>query len=325
MKQRPFGNTQVSEVGLGTWQLGADWGEVDDAMAHAILEAALEQGITFFDTADVYGLGLSEKRIAKFLKTSGANVTLATKLGRFPAPGWPQNFDAEIIEQHTDASLLRLGVEVLDLTQLHCIPKQVLQRGDVFNALRSLQTKGKIRHFGASVESIEEARLCLQQDGLASLQIIFNLFRQDAADALLAEAEQKGVAIIVRLPLASGLLSGKFDALTEFEETDHRNYNRNGEAFNVGETFSGLPFDKGVELVSGLTGMLPSEVPMARAAIRWCLDHEQVTVVIPGATKIEQVISNAQASRDPALGASRMLALREFYQTQVRPHVRGEI
>ena len=231
MRYRRFGRDeqQVSEIGLGCWQLGGDWGEVSDAAAAAVLDAALEQGVTFFDTADVYGQGLSEKRIAQFLaRHGGPDVMVATKLGRFPEPGWPTSFSLDVFRKHTEASLQRLGVECLDLTQVHCLPAHLLQEGDVFDWLRTLKQEGKIRRFGFSVEKVDEAITCLEQepDDLASLQIIFNIFRQKPIDVLFPRAKDLGVAIIVRLPLASGLLADKFTEETSFPSTEHRNFNR---------------------------------------------------------------------------------------------------
>lgn len=325
MRSRKFGNDtlQVSEVGLGTWQLGADWGAVDERTARQILDKALELGVTFFDTADVYGLGLSEQRIAAFLKASGANVTVATKLGRFPEPGWPENFSERGIRQHTEASLHRLGVSELDLTQLHCIPTDVLRRGEVFETLRTLKKEGKIRRFGVSVESMEEALICLQQPGLSSLQIIFNIFRQKPIDELFTAAKAKGVALIVRLPLASGLLSGRMQAGQQFPAEDHRNYNRDGEKFNVGETFAGLEFPLGVSLAEEVKTILPGNATMAQEAIRWCLDFDAVTTVIPGATKVDQVVSNCAAAGLAPLSADVHRRLRELYSQKVASNIRG--
>jgi len=247
MNKRSFGktHTQVSEIGLGCWQLGgADWGNLDDQRAFDILEAAADSGITFLDTADVYGNGRSETLIGKFLKRQSKKFFIATKLGR-RSDLYPDKYTEAGVRAATEASLRRLGVEALDLTQLHCVPPQVLQRGEIFDWLRALQREGKIINFGASVESMDEAKVCLAQEGLCSLQIIFNLFRQKPARAIFAEAQQKRVGIIVRLPLASGLLAGKMTKTQQFAATDHRTYNRDGAAFNVGETFAGLPFEKG--------------------------------------------------------------------------------
>jgi aryl-alcohol dehydrogenase-like predicted oxidoreductase len=331
MRQRPFGRlrTRVSEIGLGCWQLGgADWGDVSDAQALETLRAAADAGVTFFDTADVYGLGRSESLIGRFLAERKAahakgHLFVATKLGRFPEPGWPKNFSLESFRAHTEASLKRLGVEALDLTQLHCVPTEQLKRGEVFEWLRVLQKEGKIRHFGASVESMAEAMLCVRQEGLVSLQIIFNLFRQKPLTELFGEARHRGVALIVRLPLASGLLGGKMSASTQFAQTDHRSYNRDGQQFNVGETFAGLRFEKGVELAEALRPMVPAGLTMAQMALRWCLDFEAVSTVIPGAKSPGQARENAAVSDLRGLSDDLHERLRTFYLDRVATHVRG--
>ncbi len=287
MKSREFGQSgvAVSEVGLGCWQLdGFCWGDVTEDAALAILNASADHGVTFFDTADVYGSGRSEELIGRFLKQRSENVFVATKIGRFSVAEGETNYSEAMFRSHTEASLDRLGVEALDLTQLHCIPAEQMRRGDVFEWLRALRDAGKIERFGASVESMDEALLCLEQDGLASLQVIFNVFRQKPIDVLFEKARAKGVALIVRLPLASGLLSGKMTKHTDFPKNDHRTFNRDGQLFNVGETFAGLAFEKGVELadalksngdlvtVHGKSWTIPS--PTARSAslgaTTWC-------------------------------------------------------
>jgi aryl-alcohol dehydrogenase-like predicted oxidoreductase len=325
MNERPFGNETitVSEIGLGTWQLGGDWGTVTDREAEVILQTAVDHGVTFFDTADVYGGGVSEQRIARFLQQHDGRVFVATKLGRSGDPGWPQNFSLATMRQHTEDSLRRLQVEALDLTQLHCIPTEELKRGEVFDNLRTLQQEGKIKRFGASVESMEEALICLEQDGLASLQIIFNIFRQKPISTLFEKAQAKGVAIIVRLPLASGLLAGKFTTDTTFPEDDHRSYNRDGDAFNVGETFAGLPFALGVSLADQLKPLVPAGMTMAQMAQRWVLDFAAVTTVITGASRAEQVVGNTAVSQLPPLSPELHQILATFYQAKVTDHIRG--
>jgi aryl-alcohol dehydrogenase-like predicted oxidoreductase len=326
MRLRTFGGdpVQVSEVGLGCWQIGGDqWGAVSDADALATLRAAVEAGVTFLDTADIYGLGRSEELIGRFRRERPGPLFIATKLGRHPDPGMPENFTPAAMRRHTDASLKRLGVEALDLTQLHCVPLEHLKRGEVFDTLRRLKAEGKIRRFGASVESTEEAKACLTQDGLASLQIIFNIYRQTPMTAIFEEAQSKGVAIIVRLPLASGLLSGRYTLATTFAATDHRTYNRNGEKFNVGETFAGLPFEKGLELTEKLKTLLPPGYTLPLAALRWCLDFPAVSVIIPGARTAAQARNNADTSGVPPLPADVHEKLRRFYRDEVRPAVRG--
>jgi aryl-alcohol dehydrogenase-like predicted oxidoreductase len=325
MKTRLFNHIgiQVSEIGLGCWQLGgADWGALEDQAAFDILAAAADSGVNFFDTADVYGNGRSETLIGRFLKQSRHKIFVATKFGRTSSL-YPSNYTEAGIRGATEASLKRLSVETLDLTQLHCIPAKVMRQGEVFEWLRKLQCEGKIRHFGASVESMEEALLCLEQDGLVSLQIIFNIFRQKPIQTLFDKAKARQVALIVRLPLASGLLSGKMSRQSRFAATDHRTYNRDGQAFNVGETFAGLPFEKGVSLADALKPMVPQGMTMAQMAQRWILDFDAVTVVIPGASRPEQAGDNASVSDLPRLAPELHEALRRFYETRVAGHIRG--
>jgi aryl-alcohol dehydrogenase-like predicted oxidoreductase len=325
MNTRIFGRTgkSVGEVGLGTWQLGANWGNVTDDVALATLRAAWDAGTTLFDTADVYGAGRSETLIGRFLKETRAPAYVATKLGRSGTPGWPENFTRAAVREHTEGSLRRLGVEAIDLTQCHCIPLEVMQRGEVFEHLRELKREGKIRDFGASVESMAEADFCVRQEGVASIQIIFNLFRQKPIHTLFAEAKKRQVALLVRLPLASGLLGGKYTKSTTFAADDHRNFNRDGQQFNVGETFAGLPFQKGVELADALKPLVPSGMTMADFALRWCLDFDAVGAIIPGAKNAEQAKSNARASSFPPLSRELHAQLAEFYTRDVAPHIRG--
>jgi len=325
MNSRRFGktNSTVSEIGLGCWQLGgADWGDLDDARAFEILGAAADSGVTFLDTADVYGAGRSEALIGRFLRQRSESFFVATKLGRMPDL-YPDKYTEAGVRAATEASLQRLGVEALDLTQLHCIPPAVLERGEVFDWLRRLQREGKIRQFGASVESMDEARVCLEHEDLCSLQIIFNVFRQKPIHALFAAAQQKHVGIIVRLPLASGLLSGRMTQGQQFASNDHRNYNRDGQCFNVGETFAGLPFDKGVDLADALKPLVPSGMTLADMAQRWILDHEAVSTVITGASRPEQAAANARVSALPRLSAELHGKLADFYQREVTQHIRG--
>ena len=324
MEFRSFhGTAQVSEIGLGCWQLGgSDWGNIDESRAFKILRAAMDAGVTFFDTADVYGDGRSETLIGKFLRKNSAEIFVATKLGRTSAL-YPDHYTETGVRAATEASLKRLRVEALDLTQLHCVPPIVLQEGEIFEWLRKLQAEGKIKRFGASVESVAEAQLCLKQEGLSSLQVIFNVFRQKLSLEIFPEAKAKHVAIIVRLPLASGLLSGKMNASTAFAANDHRSYNRDGQAFNVGETFAGLPFTKGVELTDELVGKVPAGMSMAQMAQRWILDHDAVTTVITGASRPEQVTANAEVSGIAPLSEEKHRELREFYTASVEAHIRG--
>lgn len=327
MNTRIFGKTGrvVGEVGLGCWQIGGNWGDVSDETALAILRAAHEQGTTFFDTADVYGGGRSEKLIGRFLRETKARdrLFIATKLGRRGDPGWPANFTREIVRRHTEDSLRNLGVEAVDLTQLHCVPPDVLMRGELFGWLEELKREGKIKAYGASVEAMDEALWCCRQPGCASLQIIFSIFRQKPIHTLFDTARAQGVAIIVRLPLASGLLSGRMTKATTFPADDHRNFNRDGAAFNVGETFAGLPFAKGVELADALKAQVPPGLTLAEMALRWCLDFDAVSVIIPGAKSPEQARANLRAGALAPLGATKHVQLVAFYERHVAAHIRG--
>ena len=325
MNYRLFKEHKISEIGLGTWQLGsADWGVVNDDEAISILDAFVDTGGNFIDTADVYGTGVSEQIIGRFLKTTTKEIFVATKLGRRHdgACGWPQNFSYDGMRSNVESSLKNLGLSKLFLEQLHCIPTEELRSGKVFENFRKLKNEGLIQYWGASVETSEEALICLEQEGLASLQIIFNLFRQHVADEVFSRAKERGVAIIVRVPLASGLLTGKFNEQTKFAESDHRNYNAEGKAFNAGETFSGIEFEQGVKLSREIAYLLPDE-RMAQWSLRWILDHNEVTTVIPGATKIKQVRSNIEASALPPLSKETHAELRSLYDDKVRPSIRG--
>lgn len=327
MKYRQFKGDSIAEVGLGTWQLGsADWGKIDQAEAFEILQAYVNAGGNFIDTADVYGMGVSETFIGGFLKQIDQKVYVATKMGRrHDKPyGWPQNFTYDVMKRHVEDSLTHLGIDQLYLEQLHCVPTEVLRRGEIFDHLRKLQSEGLIKHFGVSVETTEEALICLDHKDVASLQIIFNLFRQHLAQEFFDRAHQQNMGLIARVPLASGLLSGKFNADTTFDVQDHRNYNANGESFNVGETFSGIPFETGVKLAQEIQALLPG-TNLAAHAIRWILDHEAIVSVIPGATKVSQVNNNVSASSLPALDKNVFDKLRKIYDSRIKAEIRGGI
>ncbi|MBT5169507.1 MAG: aldo/keto reductase, partial [Opitutales bacterium] len=313
----------VSEVGLGCWQLGGDWGHVDDETALAILRASYDSGVTFFDTADVYGGGRSERIVGQFLKLIGGDAPfVATKVGRGEV--YPDGYTEEAIRSRIEDSLNRLNVEVLDLVQTHCVPLEVMRSGEIYEWLGRLVEAGKILQFGASVESVAEADMLLENcSGLYSLQIIFNIFRQKPIDALFDKAQRKQIGIIARVPLASGVLSGKFEAKTIFGENDHRNYNKDGEMFNVGETFAGVPFEKAVELADRLGSMTPARTGLAKMALRWILDFDAVTTVIPGATRIEQARGNAGVSDLPSLNDSLHGDLKALYDSEIEALIRG--
>lgn len=325
MNYRQFKNHQIAEIGLGTWQLGsADWGAVNEEQAIAILQQYASGGGNFIDTADVYGMGVSEKLIGRFLKTASTEMLVATKLGRRQdAPnGWNQNFTYDFMRRQVEDSLEHLGVRQIFLEQLHCIPTEELRKGAVFTHLRKLESEGLIQYWGASVETSEEALICLEQEGIASLQVIFNIFRQHVADEIFKKAADKGVALIVRVPLASGLLTGKFRSETKFSPADHRNFNAAGQAFNAGETFAGIDFQQGVQFAQRIKMMLPDE-RMAPWALRWILDFPEVTTVIPGASKPAQVDSNVAASSLPPLPADVHKQLRTMYDKEIKPAIRG--
>ena len=312
----------VGVVGLGCWQLGADWGTVDEADALAVLHAAVDSGVTFLDTADVYGDGRSERLIGRLLRDrGGAGLTVATKMGR-RVDQVPENYTRENFLAWTDRSRSNLGVDTLDLVQLHCPPTPVYSTDAVFDALDELVDAKRIAAYGVSVETVDEALTAIARPGVASVQIIVNAFRQKPLERVLPAAADAGVAVIARVPLASGLLSGRYTAATTFAPDDHRSYNRHGEAFDVGETFAGVPFEVGLAAVERLRPLVPEGVPMARFAVRWVLD-QPVTVVIPGARDAEQARGNAAAAAVDALPADVHDAVRAVYAELIAPHVHG--
>ena len=324
MRTKLFGRTgqSVSEIGFGAWAIGADWGHVDPGDATAALNAALDSGVTFIDTADVYGDGRSEQTIAQVLKDrGGARPFVATKAGRRLPAQSVEGYSAQNLSAWTDRSLKNLGVDALDLVQLHCPPTALYDRPEVFGRLDDLVRAGKIRHYGVSVERVEEALKALDYPGVASIQIIFNIFRQRPIETVFAAAREREVAVIARVPLASGLLSGKFSPDTRFESSDHRQYNRNGEAFDVGETFSGVPYEIGLAAVEKIRPLVGGDASMAQFALRWILMFDAVTVAIPGAKNAGQAGANAAAAALPELPAATMAALRAIYDEDIRPVV----
>ncbi|MGN8131874.1 aldo/keto reductase [Paenarthrobacter sp. 22069] len=298
MEQRILCKTgrNVSIVGLGTWQLGADWGNVDPAQAQAILAASVEAGVTFFDTADVYGDGRSEQAIGKFLADNpGLGITVATKMGRRMEQR-PENYSLANFRQWVDRSRKNLGTDALDLVQLHCPPTPVYSNNEVYDALDTLVSEGAIKNYGVSVERTDEALEAIRHGGTASVQIILNAFRLKPVDEVLPAAKAAGVGIIARVPLASGLLSGKYSKDTTFAENDHRNYNRKGEAFDVGETFSGVDYELGLKAVKEFEQLVPEGATTAQAAIAWIAAQDGVSTVIPGARNVDQARANAAAA-----------------------------
>jgi aryl-alcohol dehydrogenase-like predicted oxidoreductase len=324
MKTRRFGRTgvDVSEIGFGAWQIGGSWGDVSAADGRAALEAALRAGISFIDTADVYGDGRSERLIAEVLRDwGGPRPYVASKAGRRLSPHVADGYTRANLEGFIDRSLKNLAVERLDLVQLHCPPTDVYYRPEVFEGLDAIKAAGKIRDYGVSVERVEEALKAIEYPGVASVQIIYNLFRQRPAELFFAEAKRRKVAVIVRVPLASGLLSGKITAATAFAADDHRAFNRHGEAFDVGETFAGVPFEVGLAAVEEIRRLVPAGASMAAFALKWILMQEAVSVVIPGARNAEQARGNAAASGLADLSADVMRAAAAIYADRIRAHV----
>jgi aryl-alcohol dehydrogenase-like predicted oxidoreductase len=324
MEQRAFGRTgiDVSAIGFGAWAIGGSWGEVSDATAEATLNAALDAGMTFIDTADVYGDGRSERAIRTVLATrEGPRPFVATKAGRRLAPHVADGYTEDNLRAFVDRSRTNLGMDTLDLVQLHCPPTDVYYRPEVFTALDRLIEEGRIARYGVSVEKVEEGLKAIEYPGVASVQIIYNIFRQRPASLFLAEARRRGVAVIARVPLASGLLTGKMRADTHFEADDHRTFNRHGEVFDVGETFAGVPYDVALDAVEALRPLVPQGTPMAAFALRWILMNDAISVVIPGAKSPAQASDNAAAASLPPLSADMMAAARAIYDERIAPHV----
>lgn len=324
MKTRPFGKTgwNVTEIGFGAWAIGGNWGDVSEGAAKATLQATLDAGVTFLDTADVYGDGRSERLIRDVLaERGGARPVVATKAGRRVDPHVSEGYTPEALEAFIDRSRENLGMETLDLVQLHCPPVEVYYRPEIFAALDNMVARGKLRHYGVSVEKVEEALKAIEYPGVASVQIIYNMFRQRPADLFFREAQARNVAVIARVPLASGLLTGKMRADTAFAADDHRNFNRHGAAFDVGETFAGVPYDVALEAVDEVRALVPEGATMAAMALRWILMADAVSVVIPGAKTPEQAAQNAAADALGPLAADVMAAVREIYEDRIAPHV----
>jgi len=321
---RRFGRTgwDVSEIGFGAWAIGGSWGTVGEDAAREALLAALEAGTTFIDTADVYGDGRSERIIRDVLKEwRGPRPIIATKAGRRLSPHVAGGYTHANLETFVDRSLENLGVEALDLVQLHCPPTEVYYRPEVFDALDRLVAAGKIRYYGVSVEKVEEALKAIEYPNVVSVQIIYNILRQRPADLFFREAKARNIGVIARVPLASGALTGKMDRTTTFPPDDHRQFNRQGEAFDVGETFAGVPYDVALDAVEAIRPLVPAGTTMAAFALRWILMADAVSVVIPGAKSRAQAEANAAASALPPLSGETMEALRTLYQTAIAPHV----
>ncbi|MBO6806613.1 aldo/keto reductase [Thalassospira sp.] len=324
MNYRKFGKTgrTVSEVGFGAWAIGGAWGDVSEADARAALHAALDNGTTFIDTADVYGDGRSEKIIADVMKERGGERPfIATKAGRRLDPHVSEGYNKQNLTAFVERSLKNLATDCLDLVQLHCPPTDVFYRPDVFEVMEEMVTAGKIRNYGVSVEKVEEGLKAIEYPGVASVQIIYNLFRQRPSGLFFREAKAKNVGVIVRVPLASGLLTGKMTKDTAFAADDHRAFNRNGEEFDKGETFAGVPFDVALEAVEEIRRLVPENITMAQFALRWILMEDAVGVVIPGAKNAKQAAANAAASDVAPLSPEVIGELRNIYEQRIAPHV----
>ena len=324
MNYRTLGKTgyKVSEISLGTWQLGSRWGDpFDEKVAIETLEAAVENGINLFDTADIYQDALSERAIGKFLLTHpDKRIYVVTKMGRDLNPHVAEGYNEKNLRYFVNRSRKQQGVDALDLTLLHCPPTSVYADKRVFDVLdNKMKAEGLIRHYGVSIEKVEEGLAALEYD-ISAIEVIFNMFRMKPAEELFKKAAEKNVGIIVRVPLASGLLTGKYDQRTTFGPNDHRTFNRNGEAFDKGETFSGVDYNTGVRAANRLKKELGTD-NLAAIALRWILMHPEVSVIIPGASRPEHIVSNVKASELPALSEKEMQTVRSIYDEEIRPLV----
>ena len=323
MKYRIFGKTnwKVSEVGLGTWALGGGWGYVSESDARGVLQKAIKRGVNFFDTADVYGDGRSEQLIGQVLKSKDQKIYVATKFGRRLKPHVSSGYTKDNLERFLDRSLKNLGVDTIDLIQLHCPPPDVYYKPEVFEALDSFVKHGKIQHYGVSVEKVEEGLKAIEYSGLVSVQIIFNIFRQRPSELFFEQCKKKNIAVIARVPLASGLLTGKMSLETKFPEDDHRNYNREGKFFDVGETFAGVNFEIGLKAVEKLKRIKPDDISCVQMALKWILMHPEVSCVIPGAKRIQQLEENISASELRDLDPDVLKNIKTIYENFIKPAV----
>ena len=323
MQKRKFGKIgwDISEISLGCWAMGADWGDVSEENATDILKTSFENGVNFFDTADVYGDGRSEKFVGEFINSTSERIYVATKAGRRIRPHEAQGYyDKDLMETYVDRSLKNLSVETIDLLQMHCPPTEVYSHDLTYEMLDYLVTKGKIQHYGFSVQTVEEAIACIQRPHTKSVQIIFNMLRLKPSEEFFQMAKDKNIAIIVRVPLASGLLTGKMNSNSSFPENDHRNYNIKGDAFDVGETFSGVDFTKALMVVEELKSIIPDGFSLSQLALKWILMHDAVSVVIPGAKNSDQALSNISASSLHNID-DLMKKIENIYVTHLKDHI----
>ncbi len=323
MKYRTLGRTgwKVSEISFGGWAIGGGWGDVSDAESMGALHAALDGGVNFFDTADCYGDGRSERLLAKLRRERKENFYIATKAGRRLNPHVADGYNRKNLTAFVNRSLKNLNTDALDLLQLHCPPTEVFYRPEVFGVLDDLVKAGKVQHYGVSVEKVEEALKAIEYPEVKTVQIIFNLFRQRPSELFFGEAQRRKVGILARVPLASGLLSGKLNRASRFAADDHRRYNRHGEAFDRGETFAGVDYDTGLRAVRALRPLVPPGATLAQLALRWILEFPAVTCAIPGGKRPAQVTDNLAASDLPHLSAGTLRKIRAIYETEIRPLV----
>lgn len=324
MKYRKLGKTgfNVSEISLGTWQVGGKWGDdFDHTRAESILHEAVDGGVNFIDTADVYGAGESEKAVGKFVKSRSERIYVATKCGRQLSPHTNEAYQPAALRKFVEDSLSTMGLETLDLIQLHCPPTEVYYRPEIFELFDRLKDEGKIQNLGISVEKVEEALKGIEYDNVTTVQIIYNMFRQRPAELFFEQARKKDVGVIVRVPLASGLLTGKFSENSTFSAGDHRNFNRHGEKFDQGETFSGVDYKTGLAAVNALKEVFPGDDNLAPMALRWILQFDSVSTIIPGASRPDQVGSNLKAGELPPLTEEQAKAVDEIYAKYIKPSV----
>jgi len=323
MQYKELGRTgfKVSEISFGAWAIGNDWGNVEDSESIAALNRAIDLGVNFFDTADVYGDGRSECLLAQLKRERKEEIIIATKAGRRLNPHTASGYNAENITAFIERSLQNLETDALDLVQLHCPPSEVYYFPELFGALDDLVAQGKIKNYGVSVEKVEEAIKAIEYENVKTVQIIFNIFRQRPIDLFFDLAKKKNIGILARVPLSSGMLTGKMTRETEFAKEDHRSYNRHGEAFDVGETFSGVDFETGLQAVENLRKLVPENMTMAQFALRWILMFDAVSCAIPGGKRPSQVEENVAAADFSPLSAETMQAVRETYEARIRPLV----
>ncbi|MDC6365427.1 MULTISPECIES: aldo/keto reductase [Flavobacteriaceae] len=324
MNYRRLGKTgmDISEISLGTWQVGGKWGSgFDDSLAENIINEAIDAGVNFIDTADVYEAGASEAAVGKMIKSRSEEVFIATKCGRQINPHINEGYTVKALRKYVEDSLTNTGLECLDLIQLHCPPVEVYYRPEIFSLFDQLKQEGKIKNLGISVEKIEEAIKGMEFDNVTTVQIIFNMFRQRPLELFFEQAQKKDVGVIVRVPLASGLLTGKFSSNSSFEKDDHRFFNRDGAAFDKGETFSGIPYEVGLKAVEELKNAFPTYTNLAPIALRWILDFPEVSCIIPGASKVEQLHSNIEAVTLSSLTEEQKKAVDSIYKNYIKEHV----